>query len=431
MSQALQERESHKAPLKRLGLQDVQPRRQQVYDQETLAGAKAILDDVRSRGQDAVQFHAERLGDLPSGGKIFYTREDLSAALASIPKEDSELLHRVAGRIRAFAEAQRAALSPVSVSIPGGRAGHDILPVDSAGCYAPAGRFPLPSTVLMTVIPARVAGVKTIWVATPKPPVIMLAAAAVAGADGLLAVGGAQAIGALAYGTEKNTPCDVIVGPGSRWVTAAKQLIAGEIAIDMLAGPSELVVLADKDANPSTIAADLLAQAEHDPDAAPILVTDSETLYDAVNSELERQMATLPTIETAAAAVDHGFAVLVDSMEEGIAVCNLLAGEHLEVMTRNPQDLVSKLKHCGGMFVGEGAAEVVGDYGAGPNHTLPTGGTARSRAGLSVYTFLRARTWIDIADPSAAKELYEDSVRMARLEGLEGHARAAEKRISE
>jgi phosphoribosyl-ATP pyrophosphohydrolase/phosphoribosyl-AMP cyclohydrolase/histidinol dehydrogenase len=273
-----------------------------------------------------------------------------------------------------------------------------------------------------------VAGVPSVWVASPRPTDVTLAAAAVAGADALLRVGGAQAIAALAYGAGPVPRSDTIVGPGNRWVTAAKQLVSGQVAIDMLAGPSELVVLADDGADPEVVAADLLAQAEHDVDALPILVTPSAALAAAVDVALAAQLADLPTAATARAAVAEGFCVLVADLEQGASVCDRIGPEHLELLVRDPQALAPRLRHYGGLFVGAGAAEVLGDYGAGPNHVLPTGGTARYTGGLSVLTFLRVRTWLRVDDPAAARELVEDAVALARLEGLEGHARAAERR---
>jgi phosphoribosyl-ATP pyrophosphohydrolase/phosphoribosyl-AMP cyclohydrolase/histidinol dehydrogenase len=270
-----------------------------------------------------------------------------------------------------------------------------------------------------------VAGVERVWVASPKPAPVTLAAAAVAGADGLLAVGGAQAIAALAFGADPVPACDVVVGPGNRWVTAAKQLVAGSVAIDMLAGPSELVVLADRSADPAVVAADLLAQAEHDPDALPVLVTLDAALAGAVDAELERQLATLPTAATARAAVAHGVAVVAGDLAAACAVCDRLAPEHLQVMLADPGPAVARLRHYGALFIGSGSAEVLGDYGAGPNHVLPTGGTARHTGGLSVFTFLRVRTWLRMDAPAA---LAADAAALARLEGLEAHARAAERR---
>jgi phosphoribosyl-ATP pyrophosphohydrolase/phosphoribosyl-AMP cyclohydrolase/histidinol dehydrogenase len=393
---------------------------------DTLAAAARIVEDVRVGGEAALRAQAERLGDLEPGAPMVYGREALAAALAALPEEDRALLERTAARIRTFAEAQRASLTDVTVAIEGGRAGHTVAPVERAGCYAPGGRFPLPSSVLMTAVAARVAGVREVWVASPRPVPATLAAAAVAGADAVLAVGGAQAIAAFAYGAGPVPACDVVVGPGNRWVTAAKQLVAGSVGIDMLAGPSELVVLADHTANAETVAADLLGQAEHDDDALPVLVTTDATLVGRVEAELERQLATLPTAATARVALANGYVVVVGSLAEGIAVCDRLAPEHLEVLVEGAEGRLRDFAHYGGIFLGSGAAEVLGDYGAGPNHVLPTGGTARSVGGLSVLTFLRVRTWLTMDEPDA---LARDAAALARLEGLEGHARSAEQRV--
>src|SRR5205807_1306356 len=280
---------------------------------------------------------------------------------------------------------------------------------------------PLPSSVLMTAVTARVAGVRDVWVASPRPQPLTLAAAAVAGADGVLAAGGAQAIAALAYGAGPITPRDVIVGPGNRYVAAAKRLVSGAVAIDMLAGPSELTIFADGSAHPATVAADLLAQAEHDPDAVPMLVTVDAALVERVERELACQLGDLPTADVARAALAHGGAVVVESTDDGIAACDAIAPEHLQLELRDADAVAPRLAHYGALFVGAGSAEVLGDYGAGPNHVLPTGGTARFSGGLSVYTFLRVRTWLRITDCAAARSVVEDAVWLGRAEGLEAH----------
>jgi phosphoribosyl-ATP pyrophosphohydrolase/phosphoribosyl-AMP cyclohydrolase/histidinol dehydrogenase len=280
----------------------------------------------------------------------------------------------------------------------------------------------------MTAITARVAGVRDVWVASPKPPPLVMAAAAVAGADAVLAAGGAQAIAALAYGAGPVPACDVVVGPGNRYVTAAKYLVSSSVGIDMLAGPSELVVFADASADPGLVAADLIAQAEHDSDALPVLVALDETLAGRVDAELCRQIGDLPTAEVARAALRNGGAITVDSLACGIATCDAIAPEHLELHLTDPTAVAPRLAHYGALFIGSMAGEVLGDYGAGPNHVLPTGGTARWRGGLSVLTFLRVRSWLQISDLNAARELTEDAAWFGRAEGLEGHARSAERR---
>lgn len=397
-------------------------------DATTMRDAAAIVEDVRARGEIAVREHARRLGDLQSGEPLVYERRALEEARDRLPVEDRAVLERAAASIARFALAQRASLHAVCVEIPGGRAGHAVAPVERAGCYAPGGRFPLPSSVLMTAVTARSAGVSSVWVASPRPARATLAAAAIAGADALLAVGGPHAIAALAFGVVADR-CDIIAGPGNRWVTAAKRIVAGEVGVDLVAGPSELVVFADDTADADTVAADLLAQAEHDPDAIPILVTTDAGLADAVDAALDARLARLPTRATANAALGNGGAIVVPSIEAGVEVCNRLAPEHLEVMTREARQIATRLGHYGALFVGSDAAEVFGDYGAGPNHVLPTGGAARFTGGLSVLTFLRVRTWIDIDDPAAAAPLARDARALARMEGLEGHAAAADCRL--
>jgi phosphoribosyl-ATP pyrophosphohydrolase/phosphoribosyl-AMP cyclohydrolase/histidinol dehydrogenase len=417
--------------LRRLRPGDLAMRARRVIDETTLREAGAILADIDARGDAAVIDHAVRFGDLALGDACVFTPAMLREALVALEPAQRALLERTASRIRDFATAQRACLRDLSVPIPGGFAGHECVPVAAAGCYAPGGRFPLPSSVLMTAVTARAAGVSKVWVASPRPTRATLAAAAIAGADGLLAIGGAQAIGAMARGLMglPEGGCDMIVGPGNRWVTAAKQLVSGEVGIDMLAGPSELLILADGTADADTVASDLLAQAEHDADAVPTLVTTDASLVERVEAALERRLAMLPTATVARAALRNGGAVVAGSLEEAIAACDAAGPEHLEVMTADAAAVAGRVRNAGAVFIGSASAEVLGDYGAGPNHVLPTGGTSRFRAGLSVFTFLRARTWIRIDEPAAATPLYRDAVSLARIESLEGHAQSAEVRV--
>lgn len=414
--------------LKTIDKTAIKTKRTQAFDAETLTKTQAMLNDIATRGDVAILEYATQFNEIQAGDAILVTKPELKKAYDQLSIEDQQTLSRTATHIKTFAQAQLECLKPLSVPIMGGHAGHDFLPVGVAGCYAPGGRYPLPSSVLMTAIPAKVAGVETVIVVSPKPTLHTLAAAYLAGADFFLKIGGVQAIGALAYGTMQTPEAHVIVGPGNRWVTAAKQCVSLHTGIDMLAGPSELLVLADELANPKIIAADLLAQAEHDDDALPILITTSKMLVERVNEELKKQLITLPTQKTAINALNNGYAVVTETMNEAIELCNIIAPEHLQILTADADTVSQKITNCGGLFIGEYSAEVVGDYGAGPNHTLPTGGTATYKAGLSVLNFLRARTWINIKNPKQAQQLYEDAAKMGRIEGLEAHARAAELR---
>lgn len=397
-------------------------------DQATLTKAETIVASVRDGGETAVREHAERFAERAGGEPLVLGRDAMREALEQLDPADRAVLERVAERIRRFAQAQRDAVAPVCIDVPGGQAGHTVEPVESAGCYAPAGRYPLPSSVLMTAITARVAGCGRVVVASPGAHPVMLAAAAIAGADEFLAVGGAHAIAAMAYGfagRERLGRCDVVVGPGNVWVTAAKQLVSGSVGIDMLAGPSELLVVADETADARLIAADLLAQAEHDTEAATMLVTTSGRVAEEVERELVAQLAVLPTRDVARRALGNGFVCVASSLDEMVELADQIAAEHLEVMCVDANEVAARIRNAGGIFVGSASAEVLGDYGAGPNHTLPTGGTARFQAGLSVMHFLRLRTWLRIDNPAGAAALRADTQRLAEMEGLAAHASAA------
>ena len=289
----------------------------------------------------------------------------------------------------------------------------------------------------MTAVTAKAAGCQTVCLTSPRPAPITLAAAYIAGADLFLKIGGAQAIATMAYGIETESEfgpkiprCDTIVGPGNKWVTAAKSIVQGYCGIDMLAGPSEVLVIADETADAEVVAADLIAQAEHDVVARAILLSDCQKKIDDIEKAVGDQLHCLPepNKSTATEAFKQSFAVLCKDVDQCIQISDDIAPEHLEIQTKDAMEVGKKCANYGGLFVGEHAAEVLGDYGAGPNHTLPTGGTGRYTGGLSVFNFLRIRTWMRIDDQKASQGMVEDSIVMARLEGLEGHARAAEAR---
>lgn len=405
---------------------------------ETLAAVATIINRVRDGREEGLLAIATQLGDLrPSASALpgLRTPADFSAALANLAPEARTALQAAADRIRTFAQTQRASLHDIDLPVPGGSVGHRITPVERAACYIPAGQYPLVSTALMTILTAKAAGVREVYALCPRPSEAILASCSIAGADALLPIGGAQAIASAAYGVAIPR-CDVIVGPGNRYVTAAKKLLTGTIGIDMLAGPSEVLIIADLATDPKLIAADMLAQLEHDGDASAILIRvgdTSGTLLAKVEAELEQQLATLPTAATARKALASSFSVAVSNTEEAIALANAVAPEHLQVLTADAEAIAPRLRSYGGLFIGPGAGEVFGDYGIGPNHTLPTSGSARFAAGLSVLHFLRFQTYYRAETVTAGNEAKLDVIRqtalLARLEGLEGHARAAECRL--
>ena len=395
-------------------------------DEDTFSQAEAIVDAVRDGGEASIRHYARQFEERTDDQPLLIVRDEMEAAAKRIDHADVELIRRVAHRIGDFAEAQLECLDELAFDLPGGQAGHTIEPIARVGCYAPAGRFALPSTVLMTVVPAMAAGCGEIILATPNPSDLMLATAAVAGADRVLAVGGAHAIAAMAYGFDDFERCSMIVGPGNRWVTAAKKLVSGDCGIDMLAGPSELVLIADGSANAETVAADLLAQAEHDADARPFLITASHLIAEQVTDALVRQLNVLPTAEIAKQSLGNGGAIVAETMEEAIEVCNALAPEHLELHCEDAEEIALEIENAGCIFIGPQSAEVFGDYGVGPNHTLPTGGTSRWSGGLNVFKFIRVRTWLKL--DAAPQSLIEDTARLAELEGLFGHQRSALRR---
>jgi sulfopropanediol 3-dehydrogenase len=392
-----------------------------------------ILDDVRDRGDDALRDWSEQF-DKGAPPQWTVPQQVLESAWNSLPQPDRDALDHAIRNIRAFAEAQKLTLQAMEMEIePGVVIGQRVVPIERVACYVPGGRYPLPSTVLMTVIPALAAGVQHVVVLTPPqqnswPDKHILAAAYRAGATAVHPVGGVQAIGAAAYGTASIAAVDMIVGPGNAWVTEAKRQVYGIVGIDALAGPSEVMVLCDASAHLQTVAADLLAQAEHDPDAEAIAVTDDRAFAEQLAAEVDRQLALLPTREIAGQAIlHHGRIIVVADRAAMVALANERAPEHLEIVTSDAAELAKQCTSFGGLFIGHDAAEVLGDYCAGPSHVLPTGRAGRYTGGLSALTFLKVLS-TQQAQTGAAKALAQTAAHLARLEGLEAHARAAELR---
>lgn len=387
-----------------------------------------ILEDIRTRGADAVFEWAQRLDGF-SGETLEVPRNRIEAAVKALEPVLRAHLEEAIRRVKAFSEVQKTCFRDFEILHDGVCLGQRIVPVQRAACYAPGGRYPLPSSVIMGVVPARVAGVEEIIVLSPRIHPVTLAAAALAGADRVFDLGGVQGIAAAAWGLAGVPRVDLIVGPGNRYVTGAKRLLYGDVGIEFPAGPSELLVIADQEARPDWIAADLLGQAEHDPDALPMLITFDPKLVDAVNEELRRQLAALPPDTPAWESLKNGFAVVVAGETEAINLAEALAPEHLELQGPRAEALANRLRTYGSLFVGEGTAEVFGDYGSGTNHILPTGGAARFTGGVFVGTFLKTLTWQRIT-PEGQRSQALQAIALAEAEGLAAHAASARMRLA-
>ncbi len=393
-----------------------------------------IIADVKKNGDSALFSYAEKFdkADLTS---LAVSEEEFEEALALTEDEFIAVLKRAAANIRAFHEKQKRDGFELRRE-DGIVIGQKITPIENVGLYVPGGTAAYPSTVLMDSIPAKIAGCRRIVIATPpnkegKVNPAILAAAKIAGVDTVYKMGGAQAIAALAYGTESIAPVDKIVGPGNAFVAEAKRQVFGQVSIDMIAGPSEILVIADKASNPRHVAADLLSQAEHDKLASAVLVTDSESLARAVQEELCRQLRLLPRQEIAEASIENnGKIIIAENFDEVIKVSNRIAPEHLELMVDNPFDYLEKIENAGSIFMGRYCPESLGDYFAGTNHTLPTSGTARHSSPLSVDDFVKKSQYTYYTE-EALKKVYSDVAAFAEKEGLSAHARSATVRFDE
>jgi histidinol dehydrogenase len=391
-----------------------------------IAGAEAvvrpILEAVRLRGDRALMEYARQFDGLARKSVKVPARE-LAAARSRLAPAFVRAVEVAEANIRAYAIRQKP-LEWTRQMGAGLRLGQIVRPLDTVGAYIPSGRYPLPSTLLMTVVPAQVAGVRNICVASPRLVAEICGAACLLGVPHVFEMGGAQAVAAFAYGTRTVPRADRIVGPGNIYVAAAKKLLAGEVGIDFVAGPTEILIIS-ADGDPRHLAADMLAQAEHDVDASAVLLTVSKRLAAAVAKEVERQLATLPTAGVAAKSIARNAAiVLVASLDEAVEIANRFAPEHLSIPDAS---LLPGIRHAGSVFIGPYSPEAAGDYASGPNHVLPTGGAARIRGGLSVTDFLKV---ISVQELSAAAlaRLAPAITTLARAEGLEAHARSVEAR---
>ncbi|MFB5194991.1 histidinol dehydrogenase [Neobacillus sp. KR4-4] len=393
---------------------------------------KEIISAIRTRGDEALREYTEKF-DRVRLSSFSVTEKEIEAAYTQVDERFLSIVREAAENIRSFHEKQ---LRPswMTTEENGTVLGQKITPLDSVGVYVPGGTAAYPSSVLMNVLPAKVAGVKRIVMVSPPddqgqlPPAVLVAAKE-AGVEEIYKVGGAQAIAALAYGTESINSVDKITGPGNIYVALAKREVFGDVDIDMIAGPSEIAILADETARADEVAADLLSQAEHDPRACSVLVTPSSVLAEAVSMEVEKQLELLPRKDIASRSIaDYGAIYITDTIEEAIETINQLAPEHLEIITENAIELLGKIRHAGAIFIGRYSSEPVGDYFAGPNHVLPTNGTARFSSPLNVDDFQKKSSVI-IYSQKAMVENGAKIAEFARKEGLEAHARAVEFRL--
>lgn len=400
-------------------------REQNAQIEQTVA---AVIEDVKSRGDRALLDYTARF-DKVELKELRVSDAEIAEAIAAVGPDFLGVLNRAAGNIAKFHERQKRTGFIINDE-PGIVMGQKIIPVDRAGLYVPGGTAAYPSTVLMDAIPAKIAGVGEIVMVTPpnregKVNPAILAAAYVAGVDTIFKVGGAQAIAALAYGTESIPKVDKIVGPGNAYVAEAKKQVYGLVSIDMIAGPSEIMIVADGKSDPREIAADLLSQAEHDRMASAVLATDDAVFAERVQAEVERQIALLPRQEIARASIDtNGKIIVTASIEEAIRTVNEIAPEHLEICVDNPFDYLGAVRHAGSVFLGRNCPEALGDYLAGPNHTLPTSGTARFSSPLSVDDFIK-KTQYTYFTREALAAVACDVAAFAEKEGLSAHARSA------
>jgi sulfopropanediol 3-dehydrogenase len=394
-----------------------------------------VLADIRDNGDAAVRRYSEQFDKWnPSSFRL--SEDDVAKIVADLPVTVVEDLTFVQRQVRNFAQAQRDSMLDIEIeTLPGVKLGHKHVPVSASGAYVPGGRYPLTASAHMTVVTAKVAGVERVAATTPpnhgSAPAISVAAMHLAGADEIYVLGGVQAIGALALGTETIAPVNLLTGPGNAYVAEAKRQLFGEVGIDLFAGPTEVLIIADESADPFVVAADLLSQAEHGPDSPVVLITTSERVGRETIAEVARQLQNLPTNGIAAVSWDdHGEVHVVDSLEDAFALADRYASEHVQILTEEPRRALTEMRNYGALFLGEKTCVSFGDKAIGTNHVLPTLGAANYTGGLWVGKFLKTVTYQEIEDAASSAELGRICGRASRLENFEGHARSADVRAA-
>ena len=394
---------------------------------ESISSVNDIINAVRKDGDNAVRKYAKKFGDGDlSAFKL--TEDEIKEAIKQVDEKTIETIKFAVKNVKEFAKAQLSSLKELEVEVNGNILGHKIIPIESVGCYIPGGNYPLPSSAIMTVVPAKVAGVKRVVAMSPKIQPVTVAAAYYAGTDEIYRIGGVQAIAAMAYGTESIQKVNKIVGPGNKFVTSAKKQVYGECGIDFLAGPSEVLIIADETAKPEFVAADILAQCEHDKDARAFLICFSKEFAQKVDEKAKEYLKNLQTREIAEQSYNKSFAVVVRYLDEAVALSNKKAPEHLELCLENAENLINKFNNYGSLFIGNYSAEVFGDYVSGTNHTLPTNQVAKYSGGLSVFDYIKIQTYQIIREKSI-KETAINASYLAEKEGLFAHKLAADVRL--
>lgn len=395
---------------------------------EAISAVDEIILDVKNNGDEAVLKYCEKFDGKINSLEV--SEEEKEKAFQNVSKEVIEAIKVSIENVKTFAQAQLNSIKEFEIENNGMKLGQKVIPLERTGAYVPGGNYPLPSSAVMSCVPAKVAGVKEVIMCSPKIQDVTIVAGVLAGADRIFRVGGVQAIAAMAYGTETIPKVDKITGPGNKYVTFAKKQVFGVCGIDFLAGPSEVMIIADNSAKPEFIAADFLAQCEHDADASGILVTTDKNLAEKVEEKINEFLTTLKTNEIAKKALNNSYIILVENLEEAIEIANKKAPEHLELMTKNNEFLKENLTCYGSLFVGDYAAEALGDYCSGTNHILPTNKVARYSAGLSIFDFIKILTYQNALD-GKTKNITKTASILANTEGLLAHKLACDVRLKD
>ena len=394
---------------------------------EGIESVSAIISDVKNRGDVAIKEYSKKFGDGELT-QLEVSQEEIEKAYEETSEEIKNSLKQAIENVRNFAEAQLSVIKDIETNANGIKLGHKVIPLEKIGAYVPGGNYPLPSSVIMSVIPAKVAGVKEVIVCSPKIQPATITACKLAGADRIFRIGGVQAIAGMAYGTKTIPKVDKITGPGNKYVTAAKKEVYGVCGIDFLAGPSEVMIIADETANSSFVAADMLAQCEHDPDARAYLITTSKKFADDVINKVDEFLENLETKEIASISISKSIIIIVENIEQAIEIANKKAPEHLEICYESTEKDIDKYTNYGSLFIGNYSAEVLGDYCSGTNHILPTNGVARYTGGLSTLDFVKVQTYQKISKEAAQNNLCKVASNLANTEGLMAHKLSADLR---